>query len=135
MTDPHHVETRDDPRLPALMDWRQQLIDSGAVSRPSFKEAHLRLVLRSGRTDVDQVRAMLPGSVAEHAEDMARVLAELEPKGQNRRATTGDADTADRRLGPMTLSSNAKTRGGDFAPFTFGAQPGEGARHRAAAAP
>ena len=60
------------------MAWRQQLIESGAVSRKSFKEAHLRLVLRSGRTDVAQIRAMLPGSVAEHAEDMARLLAELE---------------------------------------------------------
>ena len=39
----------------------------GAVSRKSFEEAHLRLVLRSGRTDVAQIRAMLPGSVAEHA--------------------------------------------------------------------
>ncbi|MCZ8380336.1 hypothetical protein O6P37_15815 [Mycobacterium sp. CPCC 205372] len=76
MTDPHPVD--DDPRLQTLLDWRQQLIDSGAVSARSFKEAHLRLVLRSGRTEVDQVRAMLPGSAAEHAEDMARVLRELE---------------------------------------------------------
>ena len=71
MTEPHPVE--DDPRLHALLEWRQQLIDSGVVSARSFKEAHLRLVLRSGRTEVDQVRAMLPGSAAEHAEDMARV--------------------------------------------------------------
>src|ERR1700694_4605341 len=59
------------------MEWRQHVIDSGAVSRNSFKEAHLRLVLRSGRTDVESIRAMLPGTVAEHAEDMARLLAEL----------------------------------------------------------
>ena len=78
MPDPQHIDAGDDPRLAALMAWRQQLIDSGAVSRNSFKEAHLRLVLRSGRTDVAQIRAMLPGSVAEHAEDMARLLAELE---------------------------------------------------------
>src|SRR3954467_13889972 len=71
MPDPHHIDAADDPRLAALMAWRQQLIDSGAVSRNAFKEAHLRLVLRSGRTDVAQIRAMLPGSVAEHAEDMA----------------------------------------------------------------
>ena len=77
MPDPQHIDAADDPRLPALMAWRQRLIDSGAVSRTSFKEAHLRLVLRSGRTDVAQIRAMLPGSVAEHAEDMARLLAEL----------------------------------------------------------
>ena len=78
MPDPQHIDAGDDPRLAALMTWRQQLIDSGAVSRNSFKEAHLRLVLRSGRTDVAQIRAMLPGSVAEHDEDMARLLAELE---------------------------------------------------------
>ena len=78
MPDPQHIDAGDDPRLAALMAWRQQLIDSGAVSRNAFKEAHLRLVLRSGRTDVAQIRAMLPGSVAEHAEDMARLLAELE---------------------------------------------------------
>ena len=78
MPDPQHIDAGDDPRLAALMAWRQQLIESGAVSRNAFKEAHLRLVLRSGRTDVAQIRAMLPGSVAEHAEDMARLLAELE---------------------------------------------------------
>ena len=66
-----------DPRLPALLQWRQQLIASGAVSASTFKEAHVRLVLRSGRRDVEQIRSMLPGSVAEHAEDMARVLDEL----------------------------------------------------------
>lgn len=75
MTEQPHAE--DDPRLGALLEWRQRLIDSGAVSARSFKEAHLRLVLRSGRTDVEQIRAMLPGSVSEHADDMARVLAEL----------------------------------------------------------
>jgi hypothetical protein len=78
MPDPQHIDAGDDPRLPALMAWRQHLIEAGAVSRTSFKEAHLRLVLRSGRTDVAQIRAMLPPSVAEHAEDMARLLAELE---------------------------------------------------------
>jgi hypothetical protein len=61
MPDPQHIDADDDPRLAALMAWRQQLIDSGAVSRNAFKEAHLRLVLRSGRTDVAQIRAMLPG--------------------------------------------------------------------------
>jgi hypothetical protein len=66
-----------DPRLPALLQWRQQLIASGAVSASTFKEAHVRLVLRSGRRDVEQIRSMLPGSVAEHAEGMARVLDEL----------------------------------------------------------
>src|SRR5258708_28703261 len=66
-----------DPRLPALLQWRQQLIASGAVSASTFKEAHVRLVLRSGRRDVEQIRSMLPGSVAEHAEGMARIMDEL----------------------------------------------------------
>ncbi|WP_280832320.1 hypothetical protein [Mycolicibacterium frederiksbergense] len=80
MPDLYPVDDPDDadPRLAPLLAWRQQLVDSGAVAARSFKEAHLRLVLRSGRTDVEQIREMLPGSVAEHAEAMARVLAELE---------------------------------------------------------
>ena len=112
MPDPQHIDVGDDPRLAALMAWRQQLIDSGAVSRNSFKEAHLRLVLRSGRTDVAQIRAMLPGSVAAHAEDMARLLADLETQsgraaesgsapGQHRMAAEGariDAGAASDRL-------------------------------------
>jgi hypothetical protein len=75
MSDPNASDG--DPRLPALLRWRQQLIASGAVSASTFKEAHVRLVLRSGRRDVEQIRSMLPGSVAEHAEDMARMLDEL----------------------------------------------------------
>ncbi|OBG81544.1 hypothetical protein A5699_08570 [Mycobacterium sp. E802] len=80
MPDLYPVDDSDDadPRLAPLLAWRQQLVDSGAVAARSFKEAHLRLVLRSGRTDVEQIREMLPGSVAEHAEEMARVLAELD---------------------------------------------------------
>jgi hypothetical protein len=80
MPDLYPVDDPDDadPRLAPLLAWRQQLVDSGAVAARSFKEAHLRLVLKSGRTDVEQIREMLPGSVAEHAEAMARVLAELE---------------------------------------------------------
>ncbi|MCV7363300.1 fibronectin type III domain-containing protein [Mycolicibacterium neworleansense] len=80
MPDLYPVDDPDDadPRLAPLLAWRQQLVDSGAVAARSFKEAHLRLVLRSGRTDVEQIREMLPGSVAEHADEMARVLAELE---------------------------------------------------------
>lgn len=80
MPDLYPVDDPDDadPRLAPLLAWRQQLVDSGAVAARSFKEAHLRLVLRSGRTEVEQIREMLPGSVAEHAEEMARVLAELE---------------------------------------------------------
>ncbi|BBZ64619.1 putative ESX-1 scaffolding and assembly protein SaeA [Mycolicibacterium insubricum] len=71
----------DDPRLAALLRWREELIAAGTVSPAAFKEAHIRLVLRSGRTDVDQLREMLPGAVAEHAEDMARVLSGAEPAG------------------------------------------------------
>ena len=54
----------DDPRLAALLRWREELIAAGTVSPAAFKEAHIRLVLRSGRTDVDQLREMLPGAVA-----------------------------------------------------------------------
>ncbi|MUL82874.1 MULTISPECIES: hypothetical protein [unclassified Mycolicibacterium] len=99
MPDLYPVDDPDDadPRLAPLLAWRQQLVDSGAVAARSFKEAHLRLVLRSGRTDVEQIREMLPGSVAEHAEAMARVLAELEtqapggpPKTLSPQPGTGD---------------------------------------------
>ncbi len=93
MPDPQHIDEGDDPRLGTLMEWRQQLIDSGGVSRSSFKEAHLRLVLRSGRTDVESIRAMLPGSVAEHAEDMARLLAQLSI--QSRAGTAGSGAVGD----------------------------------------
>ena len=108
MNDPQYIDAGDDPRLPALMAWRQQLIESGAVSRASFKEAHLRLVLRSGRTDVAQIRAMLPPSVAEHADEMARLLVELEiPTGTGESGRTGWMSSPPTRLGPMTVSSNA----------------------------
>ncbi|MGV9797680.1 hypothetical protein ACWDTP_06430 [Mycobacterium sp. NPDC003449] len=79
MSDLPPVDDDADPRLGPLLAWRQELVDSGAVAARSFKEAHLRLVLRSGRTDVEQIRAMLPGSVSDHAEAMARLLAELGP--------------------------------------------------------
>jgi hypothetical protein len=65
-----------DPVLAALLAWRQQLIDSGAVSANSFKEAHVRMVRNSGLTNVEEIRKMLPGAVAEHAEEMARILIE-----------------------------------------------------------
>ena len=130
------------------MAWRQQLIDSGAVSRNAFKEAHLRLVLRSGRTNVAQIRAMLPGSVAEHAEDMARLLAELETQrdrdaqsgsapGQHRmgneEAWIGPGAESERLFGPTRPEESAPPpyadeihyRAGDFAPFSLGEQRGE----------
>jgi len=147
MPDPQHIDAGDDPRLAALMAWRQQLIDSGAVSRNAFKEAHLRLVLRSGRTDVAQIRAMLPGSVAEHAEDMARLLAELETQsgsaGESGSAASRhragveearvDADADSERLfRPARPAEPAprdtdeiQYRAGDFAAFAFGEQRGE----------
>ena len=147
MPDPRHIDAGDDPRLAALMAWRQQLIDSGAVSRNAFKEAHLRLVLRSGRTDVAQIRAMLPGSVAEHAEDMARLLAELETQsggagesgsaasrhraGVKEARVDSDADS-ERLFRPARPAEPAprdtdeiQYRAGDFAAFAFGEQRGE----------
>lgn len=120
-----HPQADDDPRLGALLEWRQRLIDSGAVAARSFKEAHLRLVLRSGRTDVEQIRAMLPGSVSEHAADMARVLAELQaqpdPVGRHREEVlTGDpgpapAQPVEPLLEPFTETSS---RTAEFAPYT-----------------
>ncbi|KUI27959.1 hypothetical protein AU195_08105 [Mycobacterium sp. IS-1496] len=123
-----HPQADDDPRLGALLEWRQRLIDTGAVSARSFKEAHLRLVLRSGRTDVEQIRAMLPGSVSEHAEDMARVLAELpgptgaeataaedDPTGRHR----GDDPAAEAAAAPPWFDPLSGSRSGidDFAPY------------------
>jgi hypothetical protein len=147
MPDPQHIDADDDPRLAALMAWRQQLIDSGAVSRNAFKEAHLRLVLRSGRTDVAQIRAMLPGSVAEHAEDMARLLAELETQSgragesgsaAGRHRTRDEVPRVDAGADSERLFRPARPdepapqdtaeiqyRAGDFAAFAFGEQRGE----------
>jgi hypothetical protein len=147
MPDPRHIDEGDDPRLAALMTWRQQLIDSGAVSRNTFKEAHLRLVLRSGRTDVAQIRAMLPGSVAEHAEELTRLLAELETQSSRGAGESGGATgpdvvavdqhrtnaglEPDRLLRPdleePTPRDIAETQysAHDFAAFAFGEQRGE----------
>jgi hypothetical protein len=123
-----------DPRLPALLRWRQELIASGAVSASTFKEAHLRLVLRSGRRDVEQIRAMLPGSVAEHAEDMARMLDELTTE-PTKAALSAD-DGPDPRHGTAAAQDAVErpstAPGGDatlpreaFAPFVFREQTSE----------
>jgi hypothetical protein len=75
MSEPNAIESDDsDPRLAELLAWRKRLIASGAVSAHSFKEAHVRMVLRSGRTDAEQIRMMLPSPVGEHADEMASVL-------------------------------------------------------------
>src|SRR6516165_4817152 len=130
MSDPNISDG--DPRLPVLLQWRQQLIASGAVSATTFKEAHVRLVLRSGRRDVEQIRAMLPGSVAEHAEDMARMLDELttdpaeaalpSDAGPDARQGTAARDVSQDETAPgedATLMPEA------FAPYVFREQIGE----------
>ncbi|MCK0176025.1 MULTISPECIES: hypothetical protein [Mycobacteriaceae] len=127
MTEPHHAD--DDPRLRALLEWRERLIDSGAVSARSFKEAHLRLVLRSGRTDVDQIRAMLPGSVSEHAEDMARVLTGL-PPGPEDSVEPGRHRVADpESVAPAEIAAPTEPAEDAFAPY--GAAAAETALHSA----
>ncbi|WP_135451350.1 hypothetical protein [Mycobacterium sp. DL99] len=146
-----HTDAPDDadPRLAPLLAWRQQLIDSGAVAPRSFKEAHLRLVLRSGRTEVEEIRAMLPGSAAEHADEMARVLSELAdaspqqagfsarhrvpeaapaaqpaagslPPSVSEPALETPAPTAEIAVPPPT---EAPLTAADFAAFTFTQQP------------
>ncbi|MEZ0362979.1 hypothetical protein ACAG26_04670 [Mycobacterium sp. pUA109] len=112
MTDARPVD--DDPRLAALLEWREELIDSGAVSAASFKEAHIRLVLRSGRTEVEQIRAMLPGAVAEHAEEMARVLRDAaKPGGRHHKPAAkagppgAQANDPDEASGPVPAAPAA----------------------------
>lgn len=134
MPDLHPADDHDeaDPRLAPLLAWRQQLIDSGAVAPRSFKEAHLRLVLRSGRTDVEQIRAMLPGSVAEHADEMARILAELAatpaqpPVGSGKHRSL-DAPPPPEPPTPEPPTVETPVPTGDFAPFLFSSQ--QVARH------
>lgn len=120
MSDPNTSDG--DPRLPALLQWRQQLIASGAVSASTFKEAHVRLVLRSGGRDVEQIRAMLPGSVAEHAEDMARVLDELTTDA-GEPARPADGSAAHDVMEPS--GEDATLRPEAFAPYVLGEQTSE----------
>lgn len=113
MPDPQHTDGEDDPRLSALMTWRQNLIDSGRVSRTSLKEAHLRQVLRFGGTDVDQIRAMLPGSAAEHADELAQVLTSLPDGTTAAAATPPSATTAAAEATPPTATTaQGRHRGG-----------------------
>jgi hypothetical protein len=124
MSDPNASDG--DPRLPALLQWRQELIAAGAVSASTFKEAHVRLVLRSGRRDVEQIRAMLPGSVAEHAEGMARVLNEL-TTDTTEPAPPTDATGAGQASAVRDVAERPETPPGEdtalqreaFAPYVF----------------
>jgi hypothetical protein len=129
MPDPQHAGDADDPRLNALIAWRQRLIDSGAVSKAGFKETHLRLILRSGRTDVEQIRAMLPGSVAEYAEELAAVLAEVESEpspGRHRPAglSAVGPDGEPTGVADSTTSDELPLSASDFAAYAFGEQTG-----------
>ncbi|MBS9533713.1 hypothetical protein KIH27_08955 [Mycobacterium sp. M1] len=139
MPDPRqHSGEHGDPRMAALIAWRQRLVDSGAVSPGSFKEAHLRMILRSGSTQLDQLRAMLPGSVAAHAEELAALLAQTpapapDPDGaagRHHRATpsaTEPGPAVDEPAGERpaaAASPDAPLSVNDFAPFTFGQPSG-----------
>jgi hypothetical protein len=127
MSDPNTSDG--DPRLTALLHWRQQLIASGAVSASTFKEAHVRLVLRSGRRDVEQIRSMLPGSVAEHADDMARVLDELtaEPAPPADETGVAQASAAQDAVEPSETPPDEDTTllREAFAPYVFREQANE----------
>ena len=121
-----------DPRLPALLRWRQQLIASGAVSASTFKEAHVRLVLRSGRRDVEQIRSMLPGSVAEHAEGMARVLDELTTENTEAALPADETGAAQASAAQDVVEPPETPPGQDttlpqqaFAPYVFREQTSE----------
>ena len=120
MTEPNQSDA--DPRLAALLRWRDGLIAAGTVTAASFKEAHIRLVLRSGRTAAEQLRAMLPGPVAEHAEEMARVLREADGPSAAPQAGPGpEATQVVRTLAPTggaTGGAHAVPQSG-FAPFQF----------------
>ena len=113
--DEHHDA---DPRLAPLLAWRQRLVDSGAVAPRSLKESHLRLVLRSGRTDVGQIRAILPGSVAQHADEMAQILAEfaVPAPGAGQAAPPPNLDPEPEQSTPTS----------DFASFEFGSRQNPG---------
>lgn len=113
MTDPHTVD--DDPRLPALLGWRESLIERGAVTRSTFKEAHVRLVLRSGRTDAEQIRVMLPGAVAEHAGEMSRVMRDA-----------GESTNAPE----LRLAGSCPAPQSGYARYTFGSADTEAVRLR-----
>ena len=87
MADPRRADDADGPVLTALMAWRRRLI-GWRVSRAGLKRPVWADVAFGG-TDVEQIRAMLPGSVAEHAEDLAVVLT-----GRPRDAGPGRANRA-----------------------------------------
>lgn len=110
MSEPNAIECDDsDPRLTELLAWRQQLITSGAVSAHTFKEAHVRMVLRSGRTDAEQIRMMLPDPVGEHADEMARVLSEV--PGQGNRRQRDETPFPPEDFAPFTLAEQNGTAG------------------------
>ncbi len=121
MPDPQHTDDPDGRVLAALMAWRQQLIDSGAVSKSGFKETHLRLILRSGRTDVEHIRAMLPGSVADHAEGLAAVLTDaLGDTGRHHRSLSA-VESGDQSI--TEVGREIPLRAEDFAAYAFTEQP------------
>jgi hypothetical protein len=102
-------------RLHALLRWRQTLVRSGAVSPLAFKDAHVRLVHRSGCTDVSQIRLMLPEVVADHAEEMARILAEVDESVEHVQPHHGSEPRADEH-------DESFLEPKEFAPFAFGEQ-------------
>jgi len=103
MSEPNIIDSGGaDPRLVELLAWRQRLIASGAVSPHTFKEAHVRMVLRSGCTDAEQIRMMLPDPVSEHADEIARVLYEV--GGEVDQPCRGETSLLDQEFAPFVLT-------------------------------
>lgn len=126
-----------DPRWSALSQWRQLMIKNGEETSQSLRDRDLKMVLRSARTGVDDIRSMLPGTLARHAEAIAAILARVgddhpglaavpdtappaaaEPGSTELAAQTGsalpDADPAPRAARPEPATHGQVASGTDF---------------------
>ncbi|MGO9350745.1 MAG: hypothetical protein ACLP3C_07865, partial [Mycobacterium sp.] len=107
MSEPNLLD--EDARLRALLAWREELVAAGVVGASTFKEAHVRLVHRSGCTDVEQIRVMLPGVVAQHAEEIARVLAAMNGSDGQPSPCPAQGHSPPDTFAPFALGDQTKT--------------------------